>query len=72
MTLSVTDGTVLDDRQLVNYKLVRMWKSLLPSLRYDPAICLEGPKKTMKNLSQDSWSQNQTQTLLNTKNGAFI
>ena len=67
MTLSVTDNTVLDDTQLVHTELVRMWKSLLPSLRYNPTICLERPKKTMKNLSQDSWSQNQTQALLNTK-----
>jgi hypothetical protein len=51
ITLSVTDDTVLDDGQLVNIKLVRMWKSLLPSWRYDPALCLEGPKKTMKILS---------------------
>lgn len=54
MTLSATDDTVLDDRQLVSNNLVRMWESLLPSCRYDPAICLEGPKKTMKNLNQDS------------------
>ena len=67
MTLSVTDNTGLDERQLVNTKLVRMWKSLLLSLKYDPAICLKGPKKTKKNLSQDSWSQNRTQALLNTK-----
>jgi hypothetical protein len=27
-----------------------------PNLRYYPSICLEGPRKTVQNLSQDSWS----------------
>jgi hypothetical protein len=34
-------------------------KQSWPNLRYYPGICLAGPRKSTKNLSQDSWSLGQ-------------
>jgi hypothetical protein len=55
--LSVTQHNVewKDDRWMVNWKgcgRKRSW----PKLRYYPGICLEGPRKTTKNINQNSRS----------------
>jgi hypothetical protein len=41
---------------MVNWKGYGRKKSW-PSLRYYPIICLEGLRKTTKDLSQDTWPQ---------------
>jgi hypothetical protein len=38
-------------------------KQLWPNLRYDPSIYLEGLRKTMENISQDSQSSRQDMNL---------
>jgi hypothetical protein len=43
----------LDDR--MNTELEMIWMAAA-NLRYYPSICLEGLRKTMKNLNQESWS----------------
>jgi hypothetical protein len=55
--MMLSDYVALNEMLIGCNEMERMWKEKSwHNLRYYPGICLEGLRKTTKNLGQDYWS----------------